>query len=1346
MKIMKNKIVKSLSIIAIILSIITTIAIAAKSDSKRFNSVDELKKDANTKIGDVIYLDGNTFRGRDDYFCFEHKSKFESGDYKIEDIIDIDGKDATNVATKKEVKGKYENLIMSYILFKGNYSKQMFKEGDNPNNLMSGRNIAIWAEQYNWINSLGLDFFSKNWSNSGGWRHDYNREDIDKNFPLQDSAEREKAKNLIKEAKEYADKYIGKASIKITGRTNVNAISDDMFGPFGIRYSGEKLSLKVINNDDKDITNKVKIYSDSEGKKQISISEIKSNTKFYIKGTDLKKVTVSINSEHIKVRMYLLSKENFKNGFGQNMLIINPETNPDTAEVEFNVNSKGTLRIKKIDADDPDKVLSAGFKIYREGKGYLYGTSNGYSYYQRPENASTYHTDRFKDENGYLKLEGLDLGKYKVYEVEAPSGYELKEQPGYVAANNWVPFGEEQEIGAKTKNDVTVTIKNNKEQQDISIKGYVWIDVQRTKANNTNSLWDNDETKVAGVTVNLVNKSSKKIIATTKTDANGEYVFDKILKTGQLKDHYVEFKYNGVQVSNQDISKYIPVAFNSTNVNDIKPNGSRAIMNEVAQRDTDLSGIATTYKGTQKENIYGLGYNGNLYKKLISKDGTVLENINLGLKKIPEPQYNIKENLSYVKIGIKGYEYTYIYGGTGNTSRVAAPRVNWQNSDSIYAYSRDIYPSDIAYDVKNSTEELKVDVTYRIDITNITNHNIEELYKDDELFITNLTNTFDTNRYKLNDKKWTESNGTATITDNYKRQIFSNGIKSNNTATSYITFSVKHDALVDILNHPRGIIEKNPTKVVATGYHQYTRKDYSWENDDPKEQTHITVYYKEEADAPYLIFKLGEERKISGRVFEDTVVTTDGRKLGNGEYDNKENVVKDVKVELLDVKENITDITQLPVSNIYGVEENEKRTAISKPAQVVTDKEGNYTLNGLVPGKYYLRFTYGDGTQKICDFEGNEIKDLNAKDYKSTIVTNKIAKQALKGGTDVEWYKKLNSSNSSIAIDNLNTRIGVNQGTLASIMAGTAQLDITIENTETKIANIEVTEGGQKALNSNKFEGMNLGIIEQPKQDAKFEKIITKIKLTNAQNNLVFEGNPEKDSMQGVTDLDKVNNGGSTYTRAELVDDMISGANLELTYGIKVTNISDVNYYNSTYYWYGDEDKNKEVTIDVNEILDYLDKTLQFNAESSDTRIKLATETENLNTENKEVYVIEGIEKLYTEKNKSRQNDNLKTSDTVTLVAGRPLSNKDDDMEFINEAEITKINNGKDSRDNTTDGDKEIQTIKPIENKYEAQARATVTPPTGENRQELIMYAVVGIFALAILSAGIVIIKKIVNK
>ena len=51
---------------------------------------------------------------------------------------------------------------------------------------------------------------------------------------------------------------------------------------------------------------------------------------------------------------------------------------------------------------------------------------------------------------------------------------------------------------------------------------------------------------------------------------------------------------------------------------------------------------------------------------------------------------------------MKGYEYTYVYSqGKGDTTKEGAPKVNWQKRYSLSEYSADIYPSDIAYDIKN---------------------------------------------------------------------------------------------------------------------------------------------------------------------------------------------------------------------------------------------------------------------------------------------------------------------------------------------------------------------------------------------------------------------------------------------------------------------------------------------------------------------------------------------------------------------------------------------------------------------------------------------------------------------
>lgn len=952
------------------------------------------------------------------------------------------------------------------------------------------------------------------------------------------------------------------------------------------------------------------------------------------------------------------------------------------------------------------------------------------------------------DKEGKKTVKVADIKSNTNYYIQNKSGKKINtvsiklKDSEVLSAKIWFL---ERNNGARSQRFITVDTGKTKAKGEtyvmnviplIAVKGYVWIDVKRTKTDDYDSLYNSDETRVAGVTVKLVNKNTRKVEETKKTDVNGVYTFNKKITANKLKNYYVEFDYNGVKVSDKDISKFIPVAFNSTNINEINKAGSRALMDSVAEEDAKLSGIASTYKGTAKENIYGLGYNGNLYKKLI--EGDVLNNINLGLKEIPETKFDLYEGLENLKVGMKGYTYTYKYGKLGDIQKVAAPKVKWQDEEIISAYTSDFYPSDIAYDVKNSTEELKATVTYRIDIKNTTNHNEEELYKEDKLVITSLVNKYDESRYTLvEDGNWTKKDGKEGEAV-YKGNAF-NGIGKDSSSSVYITFSVKHDALIDILNHPDGIIEKFPTKTTAIGYHKYFRKDYSWENDITKEQAHKTTNMKKDAEAPYLVFKLGEDRVLSGKVFEDGVVTTDGQVLGNGVYNENENIVRDVIVELLDVQEGKDDITELEVSKLYGVEGT---NPISIDAQVKTDANGNYTLKGIVPGYYFIRFTYGDGTQKIYNTKGEEVKTLTAKDYKSTIITNDVIKQALKGGTNFEWYKGLENVNPSIAIDSLSRRAAVNAGSQNNVMAGTAKINIRIENTETDIAEIQVSENGEQVkLPSSKFDGLDFGIIKQPKQMARLVKVITNIKLENGQANFGFSGNPETDSLKGVTDLDNTKNGGSKYLRAELEEKNISGATLELTYGISVINTSDVNYYNNEYYWYGEANPNKEVTLSIDEITDYLDNPLKYKADSSDNRIEISSD---VNTEGKTVFKLRNIGVLYTENNPARKIDGLKTSDTFALVAEKNLSMDDVDMEYLNQAKITKINNGTDPRD--TDNEDKDEEIKGPEEPNTSEARATITPPTGADRQTIIIYTISGILALVILSAGVIMIKKIVKK
>ena len=384
----------------------------------------------------------------------------------------------------------------------------------------------------------------------------------------------------------------------------------------------------------------------------------------------------------IDVEMWLCVKSNAK----QNLLIVKSSNFVETP--------KGELTINKVDANT-NQVLAAGFKIQTSAGKWLSGSNGSYNYNNTFAKAQTYTSS--------VTLNGLKYDTYKVYEVKAPNGYDLADQAGYDKKNKWVYFGT-----AKINASSTKVTKRYTNVQKMSIKGYVWIDLKQSKDDKYNSLYDDSleaKTKVAGVTVRLINKSTKKAIATTKTNANGEYTFDKVINKSQLKDYYVEFDYSkldNLKTTYKDEEgkehkyiNYTPVAFNSTNINGINPNGSRALLNELKANDTDLSGIATTYKETDKnkEKIYGLS--GNLSNKLM--EGTVLNNINLGLRKVEKADYSLRESLEYVKISIRGYDYTYKYGVQGDRNKVAAPTVNWQKDGTISGYTANIYPSDIVY-------------------------------------------------------------------------------------------------------------------------------------------------------------------------------------------------------------------------------------------------------------------------------------------------------------------------------------------------------------------------------------------------------------------------------------------------------------------------------------------------------------------------------------------------------------------------------------------------------------------------------------------------------------------------
>ena len=1443
---MKKTICKKVGIcFAIIFMLVFLVFTKSSADDYNLGSLSELL--AHINMRNTIYLardDSQTsnatayMAGSDYIYCFQHSKSFYYDKYKVIGYMKIEGHRAEGYKEDDTpvTKDSKANIALGYILSEGNYYKGYSAYGQH-----TIRQRALWHYGNTWMDNVGNDF-GLSWTVEDGSKSTDSYKENGKSW-----------ESLKEEASKYASEgFYSNPKVTFNNSTVTtydNTINGAILGPFNVNFNDydennrihiKSIEVKGVNNTTIP-SGSISFYSDAGGRNSISVDSIKQNTNFYIKNNsnlDVKGITVNLETDLIyKAYVWFLTNtyENTEEECQKVLIADVQKSYTNTASGTLNITSTGSLYIHKADLETGNTLEGAGFKIYRQNSGWLKGTQPPYEIVSNVNDATEYTMDNNnktdfvkymlydKQLAAYqnkmiLKIDGLRKGNYYVYETKAPNGgYELRVQNGYNANTGYVETGLAGKVGEKQSDNSVIwnRLVDIKNAQKIYISGRVWEEgiPEKGSYKDYDSLYNsNIDHNLGGIIVKLIKKDSDTIISTVTTNSDGTYLFDKLITRSDLKDYYIQFDYSSKITGN---IKYIPVAFNKDKIN-----GSKALVNTIPTKDEDIKkGIAQTYKGKTDNLIatYGLENVGNYNSTKLT-----LECINLGIKPLLDPDYVIRENLAYLKLNIKGYTYTYSYGGTGNTDKFVENGLTarWQNSNSKYGYSREIYPSDIIYDRDSSKQELEATVVYRIDVTNPIKDNIKELYQQpDALYLTSVENQYDTKRYTLIENEiWDkgEKSGTAVMKKAAidKMNNKTTGIGSTETSTEYIQFRVNRAAITEILKNPRGIIEEFPTTVKTNAYHKYHRDNYMWSNLSKTgnningvkstSDEHQTRVRSKETQAPYLVFSIDKQRTISGKVFKDNIVTNNGEKLGNGKYDSDEKGVEGVKVELLDIGGE-----KLTLSHLYqGVVKDNKTETETKDAVVTTNSVGEYSLEGVVPGRYYLRFTYGNGNYKITRLNGEVVeegkslstkiegKEITAKEYKSTII-NETIREKIKniisfvenraGMTEKQkqeyetklneeiytWYKDemfKKDEKYSIGVDDITVRKEINESQEnVNAQALSPQISITIENTNknsaqeteqkndntnTKAKDVSGKESDVNILNEqkederNKFEGFYFGIIEQPKQEAEIEKIITNVKLTNSQGNVLYNGNPENISTQGtvaVADLDNKKNGGSTYVRAEVMEESLYGSNLEITYEVRISNISDINYYNEEYYKYGEKEQNKEVTLTPNDVRDYLDKTLEYNAEKSDkTRI-----TEVVSSQRKEKdkavpeFKLIGWKALYTNKNKEREEE--KTEDKVVLVASRKLSKDDEDMEITSRAEIIEINHTPDPSDTETSEQEKTEQIKvapkEVHTNGMVKATLTITPPTGKTTNTSVN-AIAGIISLIVLLAGIVLLKK----
>lgn len=762
--------------------------------------------------------------------------------------------------------------------------------------------------------------------------------------------------------------------------------------------------------------------------------------------------------------------------------------------------------------------------------------------------------------------------------------------------------------------------------------------------------------------------------------------------------------------------------------------------------------------------------------------------LNLGVEERTMPDLFVLEDMQEVQISLNGYTHTYQYaqrfedpedyaGGDPFNVSVRFASKYLENS-----YSRDVYSSDIVYN-QNNSDSLQIFVTYIVKITNESS-----VYTR----LNTLANYYD-ERYENVVVKDDGGNTLTTSSDSYNQ----NGLRRVNIQTNnyllepgktkdlFITYELNNDAINSILNEQLTL--DSVTEV--TSYSSYSDAnatmsyagidvDSAPDTIEPKNvdgKINITDTIEDDTDkAPSLILNVKEGRVIEGTVWEDSaredllaLTGYNKERKGNGIYENTENVVNNVKVELM----TITD-TGYELAQLYQLDGLEEKVV---DATTNTNEQGKYSFVGVIPSKYVLRYTYGDNSI-IVDPSGNTVKNVDIDNYKSTIYRggNKEAVEAMtdywyRGETsNVEGVQRLSDAKDTLGImsdgsiieniiENRNTEEDINYATavttggLNQISADTEMFDIKLDYD----VNLDNISTYNDEVNGNElkfvFDNIDFGIVERPRQSLIVDKQVANIQIVLPNGNDLINGDPRSQNLSGVRVLDD-----DVYI--EIDNEIIQGSTLRITYEISVDNSNcEIDYNDDDYYIYGtvpagNADWKIATVVDM---FDYLpeDLVLQSTEGNNWERIDI--------TEDMKDQLLAGV--IYDEV-KGRQNiihlanpifENMTPgSEAVdtSMVVSKQLSTSTDDLTYENDIEIIELK-GRKTYDSipgnynpTTN-----ESYDPYTDTYtgdeldDDEVEVTITPPTGENKVYWI-YGVVGAVMLIVIGLGVVIIKKKVLK
>lgn len=1222
----------------------------------------------------------------------------------------------------------------------------------------------------------------------------------------------EKEKNNVSLVVEGNKTFIGPYKLNLNNGCKVGSITINGT----IAAAGVSTDLKTVN----------------------AVNTVVDNKEFYIvvnqKIDEVKKINVKAQESvsSLKSRMVLLG-----NSPTQNFMVWKSEKTTVVPEVELEAPKFGKLEIVKVDEYKSSSISlkDIGFKIYSvTNKNWLKIQDNKVTFVDF-NSADELRTN--KDGKTDL-IDYLPLGRYMVYETYLPESLKeyyllpeitLKNNDGseFTTTAKLVKINGNDYIDIASGQQVTITATNYREYTSIS--GLVWEDVKQGKNDqiNNNQL-DNNDYRINGIEVRLMDRTTGKAVQTTKTANGGKYRFDKV-QISKLADYYIEFTYDGVTY--QSVTTPADVNDDGLTSKAKEAAQTRKALNdkftELTGEGQNLSGVTLSYSkeqldGTSKVTSNNISDRANaldLTNKVVNLtkqgDFTItsatnsnylksrydelsantigdltaeISNVNLGLVQREQPDLALSKDINSAEISVNGKSYVYKYGvkdlavaGDLLENVETALGVRFKNKNPLndkYAYSLPIYKTDAVYENEDKSKELKASIVYKIGLIN----NSKSLYTK-----VNSLNEYYSKDLEIEKVYTLDAQGNEVVLvntveanelGNFKQVKLNNlniQVEPNSVKYVYIKFNLPKDDIYNVVEKTLYADKEFENHAEIASYTVYGDKfnnayagfdtnsipnNYNVNNSDVTDEN-------DSDKAPGIKIVDAGVRTIKGIVFEDKDRdVNDNEKLGNGQFDNDENKVKNVKVSLVD-------------SNNVVV------------ATTTSNENGEYEFSGFIPGDYTVQFTWGEGVNTTIND-----KQVLVGEYKSTIWTEEnIAEKQ-----NTRWFAQTETRYSD-ALDDYNMRKEIDKSTASlkdMLNNNSSDLLMTSKTPSIEIG-VELKDYEESLVNDKlvyrfDIENVDFGIIERPVQSIDIVKDVDSIKIYVGDNILVDGKMNDQGKLVGTV---KGVQGSLAegFINVQIDSNLLTDAEAEVTYKVKVKNTSELDYEGEDYYFYGRKNGDKVITLTAESINDYLRGLYPTYDQNTDWEVvpnvelqdrvstsvidllvakSIANQNENgnntiynINTNTANLIAnwvidfnlknnIKTVEQLKAIQSSDYLRDilSIKCNNATTSVnkdktfeikpgeekeytfnSNRKLSSTDD-LVFENDVELGNVIRNSESGSSVSIAKSNL---------YNKAQRITITPPTGENK-DYTSIIVISVSAIALLGVGIVVIKKVILK